>query len=258
MRLAALALALVAGACAGPRGPVLAVPAAADPQALTLYLPEAPGAHPGVVLVPACEAPLISTRAALFTRYAEKLKGEGFAVMVLSYPGGGRGDPSCQAEIAPKDLAARIAAALAQLRATPGVNPRRLHVAGWGWGARAVLEVVMAPSHPPGLVSAAAFYPFCPDAAAWRGPVTLQLFLAEHDRSAPPAACRAWADKSDGPGPVVVTRYVGVGHGFDANEVGEPRFAAYATGTPLVFDAPTAWQAGLDLVKFLRLKLPDA
>jgi len=194
----------------------------------------------------------------LYERTATKLRDAGFAVAIFAYPGSGMGDPACEREAEPAALAAMIGGALAQLRAMPGVDPARLHVVGWSWGARGVLELVAAERRPPGLVSAMAFYPFCPPAKRWASAVTLKLYLAEKDTASPPDACRAWADASDGPGPVVITRYVGVGHGFDVAEAADTRFAAYRTGLKLTFDASTAWQAWQDLVTFLGLKLPGA
>ncbi len=256
---AALGAALFLAACASPAGgPRLAAPLAADPQGLRIYAPDDGAAQPAVLLGPGCEAPLISARAALYVRVAERLKKEGFTAAILAWPGSGMGDPACRTAMAPAALGRTVAGALGQLRALASVDPARLHLAGWAWGGRGVLEVVMAPKRLPGLVSAIAFYPPCPEAKTWKSEVTLQLFLAEKDAVAPPAACRAWAERSDGPGPVVITRYVGVGHGFDADEAGDPRFAAYMTGAPIAFDASTAWQSWLDLLKFLRLALTSS
>ncbi|MBL9010983.1 MAG: dienelactone hydrolase family protein [Alphaproteobacteria bacterium] len=258
LRVAALAAALLLAACAAPaKGYRIAAPQAADPPVLRIYAPDDGARHPAVLIVPGCEAPLLSARAAFYERLAERLEAEGFAAAILAWPGSGSGDPSCRTMTAPATLARTIAGALGQLRATARVDPERLHLAGWAWGGRGVLEVVMAEQRLPGLVSAAAFYPPCPAARPWRSAVTLQLFLAEKDAVAPPAACRDWADLSDGPGPVVITRYVGVGHGFDIDEAGDPRFAPYRTGAPIAFDASTAWQSWLDLLKFLRLALPS-
>ena len=260
LRLAVLiCLALGLAACATPsRGPQLAAPATSDPPPLRTYIPADGKAHSAVLLVPGCTAPLISARAALYERYATRLRDEGFAAAIVSYPGAGMGDPACERVSDPATIAAIIAAALAQLRVTPGVDPQRLHIVGWSWGGRGVLETVMAPQRVPGLVSAVAFYPPCPTAGRWQSGVTLQLLLGEKDIVTPPDQCRTWADKSEGPGPVVVTRYVGVGHGFDVAEAGDPRFAAWQTNIRLVFDASTDWQAWQDLLKFLRLNLPGA
>ncbi|BCW88864.1 hypothetical protein sos41_20080 [Alphaproteobacteria bacterium SO-S41] len=256
---AAIGLALPLAACATPaRGPQLAAPAASDPPPLRTYIPADGKAHSAVLLVPGCTAPLISSRAALYERYATKLRDQGFAAAIVTYPGASMGDPACQRVSEPAVVAAHIRAALTQLRATPGVDPGRLHLVGWSWGGRGVLETIMAPKREAGLVSAAVFYPPCPTAARWASGVTLQLFLGEKDTVTPAAECRAWADRSEGPGPVVVTRYVGVGHGFDVAEAGDPRFAAWQTNLPLVFDASTDWQAWQDLLKFLRLNLPGA
>lgn len=254
---AACAAALLAAACQTPgrtAGPVLAAPLAADPPTLRTALPAGEGLHPAVLIVPACDAPLASSRAALYTRYAEKLRDEGFAAGILAWPGSGSGDPACNA-VKPAVIASAILAAVKALQLQPGVDPRRLHLVGWGHGGAGVIEIIRADKRLPGLVSAVAVYPDCPAPETWKTEVTLFLALAERDTAAPPAACRAWAEKSEGPGPVAITRYTGVAHGFDVNEAAEPAFAAYRTGTPLTYDDPTAYQFWLDLLKFLRLKI---
>ncbi len=253
---AACAAALLTAACQTPQATIsrLAAPLAADPPTLRTALPETPGLHPAVLIVPACDAPLVSSRAALYTRYAENLKAEGFAAGILAWPGSGAGDPSCNT-IAPAKIASAILGAVKALQAQPGVDPRRLHLVGWGHGGRGVLEIVMADKRLTGLVSAIAVYPDCPKPEAWKTNVTLFLALGENDAVNPPADCRAWAEKSDGPAPIAITRYEDVGYGFDVAEAGDAAFAAYMTGTPLTFDASTEWQFGIDLLKFLRLKI---
>lgn len=254
--LVAAAAALLAAACQTPdvRGPLLAAPLAVDPPILRTALPSGPGPHPAVLIVPACDAPLASSRAALYTRYAEKLRDEGFAAGIVAWPGSGTGDPACN-DIAPARIASAILAAVKALQSQPGVDPRRLHLVGWGHGGRGVIEIVRADKRLPGLVSAVAVYPDCPTPEPWQSEVTLFLALAERDSTTPPSACRAWAEKSDGPGPIAITVFEEVAHGFDVDEAADPAFAAYMTGTPLTYDASTAWQFWLDLLKFLRLKL---
>lgn len=253
---AAFAAALLAAACQTPgsTGPVLAAPMTTDPPLLRTVLPEGDGVHTAVLLVPACDAPLASSRAALYPRYAEQLKAEGYAVGIVGWPGSGVGDPACNA-IDPARVVAAISSAASAMQAQPGVDPRRLHIVGWGHGGRGVLELIQQKKRLPGLVSAVVVTPDCPEPDTWASEVTLLMALAEHDATNPPAACRAWADRSEGPGPVVITRYTGVQHGFDVNEAADPAFAAYRTGTPLTFDASTAWQFWLDLRKFLALKI---
>lgn len=257
LRLAAATLAaLLAGACATPvaTGPKLAPPLAADPPILRTVLPDGANRHPAVLLVTACDAPLLSSRAALYLRYAETLRAEGFAAAILAWPGSGAGDPACNAA-SPAAIASNIRGALEQLRSLPQVDPGRTHIVGWGHGGRAVLEVVMAEKRLPGLVSAVAVYPDCPKPRAWNSEITLFLALAERDTATPPQACHDWAATSDGPGPVAITRYTGVAHGFDVHEAGDPAYAPWMTGTPLIFDASTAWQFRQDLLKFLRLNI---
>jgi len=253
---AACAVALLAAACQTPAapGPVLSAPLAGDPPTLRTALPATPGPHPAVLMVPACDAPLASARAALYTRYAEKLRDEGFAAGILAWPGSGAGDPDCNT-VEPAVIASAILGGVKALQAQPGVDPKRLHLVGWGHGGRGVIEIIRAEKRLAGLVSAVAVYPDCPKPEPWKTEVTLFLALAEFDTAAPPADCRAFAEKSDGPGPVAITRYTGVAHGFDVGEAADPAFAAYRTGTPLTYDEPTAYQFWLDLLKFLRLKI---
>lgn len=257
---AACAAALLAAACQTTpttSGPVLAAPLAADPPTLRTALPATAGPHPAVLIVPACDAPLVSSRAALYTRYAESLKAEGFAAGILAWPGSGTGDPSCN-DVPPATIASAILGAVKALQAQPGVDPKRLHLIGWGAGGRGVLEIVKADRHLSGLVSAVAVYPVCPKAEPWKSEVTLFLALGERDAVNPPDACRAWAEKSEGPAPIAITKYEEVGYGFDVAEAGDPAFAAWRTGSQLTHDASTEWQFWIDVLKFLRLRINAA
>lgn len=254
---AACAAALLAAACQTPSasGPRLGAPMDADPPYFREFLPAGEAApRSAVLIVPACEAPLISSRAQLYVRYAEFLRDEGFAVAILAWPGSGAGEPACNA-LEPSAISVLIAAALYKLQVMRQVDSDRLHLVGWGHGGLAVLDFIASEKRHRGLVSAVAVYPACPAPAPWRSEVTLLLALAELDATNPPAACRAWAEKSEGPGPVAITRYTGVGHGFDVAEAGDPAFDEWRTGTPLAYDNPTAWQFRADLLKFLRLNI---
>ena len=246
--------ALSVAACAAPAArPRLAAPMTAPPPPLRLFGEAEGERRPAVLLVPGCEAPLIGARAAMFPRYAAQLAEAGFVVGVLAYPGAAEAEPACPSDAA---IVAAIAAGAERLRQAPGAAPDRLHIVGWARGGRAVLRLVARPEPLAGLVSAAAIYPPCPPPAPWRSTTTLHLFLGEHDRAAPPEACRVWAEASEGPAPTAITRYVGVGHGFDVEEAGDAAFASYQRdAAPLRFDASTGWQLGLDLTRFLKLDL---
>ncbi len=260
LRIVSLAAAAFLSACTtAPAQPwQLAAPMRETPPKLRTMIPDDGTKRPAVLLVPGCAAPLISSRAALFTRYASRLNEAGFAAAVLNYPGAEQGEPACEQTAPPALVASAIREGLAELAAHPGVNPARLHVVGWSWGGRGVLDALNDARPIPGLVSAAALYPNCPPPGAWASPLPLLMLVGEKDTIAPADACRAWADGSEGPGPVVIHRYVAVGHGFDADEAGDPAFAAYATGAPLNFDASTGYQAWLDLLKFLKLDFAGA
>lgn len=253
-----LTVLLMTAACktAVPPPPLLAPPAAATPPFLRRFAAEGTS-RPAVLLVPGCETPLISSRAALFERHADRLRAEGFAAAIVDYPGAAKGEPDCVDIADAGAIAQAIDRAIDELSADRRFDLSRVHLIGWSHGATGVLALLQRPERRKGLVSAAVFYPPCPAAQPWKSAVTLFMLLGEKDTVTPPAPCRAWADKSDGPGPVVINRYVGVGHGFDVGEAADPAYAAYLRPhVPLTFDASTAHQAMKDLLSFLKLDLP--
>lgn len=255
----ACAAALLTAACVtpAPQIPGVAKPLDAEPEHLRIFAPASGGLHAAVLLVPGCDAPLLSARAALMKRDAEKLGAEGFVAAILNYRFASQ--PECIEWARPEAIAAEVAEGLAVLKARKDVDPHQLHVVGWSWGGRGVLELLMNAQRVPGLVSAAAFYPVCPEEMPWKTEVTLFLLLGEKDAARSSEACMKWANKSDGPGPIAIHRYRDVGHGFDVDEAGDPQFDAYrAAGTQLTFDASNAYQAWIDLVRFLKLGLPPA
>jgi dienelactone hydrolase len=255
---AALVL-LAATACKTVAPPsALTPPSVAAPPFLRSFAVENER-RPTVLIVPGCEAPLISSRAALFERHARRLSDEGFAAAIVSYPGADLGEPGCVSVASAETISRAINRALTELAHDPRFDPSRIHLVGWSQGATGVLAVMQQAKRQPGLVSAAVFYPPCPKPEIWQSAVTLFMLLGEKDVVTPPGGCRIWADKSEGPGPVVINRYVGVGHGFDVGEAADPAFAAFLReDVPMVFDASTAHQAMKDLLSFLRLDLPAA
>lgn len=249
------ALTVVACQTAAEKPPALAAPLAISPPFLRTFATAE--TRPTVLLVPGCETPLISGRAAVFERYATRLRDEGFATAIVDYPSASTGSPKCREEATPHVIADAIDRALAQLATMPGFDGKRIHLIGWSQGAAGVLHVIRREKRRHGLVSAAVFYPRCPKPAPWKSEVTLFMLLGEKDVYAPASSCREWADESEGPGPVVINRYVGVGHGFDVGEAADPAYASYRRDdVPLAFDASTDHQATIDLLKFLKLALP--
>lgn len=254
----AFAAALLLAACQTPvPPPLLSPPSAEAPPFLRTFAGSGP--HPTVLLVPGCEAPLISSRAALYERYAQRLRDQGFAAAIVDYPGAASGDPACRREATPHVVAAAIDRAIATLASAPGFDLKRVHLIGWSQGGAGVLHVIRRETRQPGLVSAIVFYPPCAKPSPWKTGVTLFMLLGEKDTLTPASSCREWADESEGPGPVVINRYAGVGHGFDVGEAADPAYASYLRpDVPLTYDASTAHQAGIDVLNFLRLDLPAA
>lgn len=247
-------MALLLGACVST--PKLVAPPREDaPERLQVFAPEGEGPFPVALILPGCEAPLLSSRAAFYERMAGVLTGAGFLAVIVSYPGAERGAPECREEAQLASVLAAIDESVATLRTRGDADTARLYGLGWSWGGRALLDLA-AREGAPVLRAALVFYPPCPEPKKWRSATTLFMFLGQTDAQAPAAACRAWAEAADGPAPVVITRYVGAGHGFDIAEAGDPAFADYQTSYALVFDGPTAYQAQIDLLKALTIAAP--
>lgn len=133
--------------------------------------PEGPNKSPGLLLVHGQGA-----YARSLLRTAEKLSTQGYGVVLVSQPGYGLSEGP--ADLAGPATVDALAAALAELRRMPGVDPTRLAV--WGVGRGATAAMLLAQRKPEGLravISQAGVY----DAAAWaaKAPASEAAALAE-------------------------------------------------------------------------------
>ena len=188
----------------------------------TLYRPEGSGPYPAVVLSHTCAGVQPHV-----LRWAEWLKGEGFVALVVDSfsPRGESNICGGRGTISVDDVALDAVGALAYLRTLPFVDPGRIAMMGWSYGAMAATRVTnnsfVKAVNPPGggFRAAVAFYPGC-------GYVTkdisipLLLLLGEADDYTPPEFCIKVAKQLQEVGrPVSLVVYPGTRHGFDDAEL---------------------------------------
>jgi len=245
-----LAALLAAGCATTARSPF---PSA--PQAGTVFhqfsKPDGPGPFPAIVLLHTCGGLGRHT-----IGWAERLRGEGYAAVVIDSftPRGGK---ACAIpDYYPATLDEVVAdsfAALQYLRSRPDIDPARIGVLGFSYGASAALRTSSAryrrDAPGGGFRAAASYYPLCvsprsdwPSISQERannlfGDIeapTLVLMGAD-DVDTPSVAqncARRVADVARTGRPIAITMYPGAGHVFD---VYNPAAAAAARSDLLAF-----------------------
>jgi dienelactone hydrolase len=218
-----------------------------------LRRPQGDGPFPAVMLVSGCSGFAPREAAGAYTRVAEQLVGEGFAVIFVDYLAA-RGLTSCRDRGGAKGFAPEIAqdvlATATYLRSQPFVKTGDVVAMGWSMGGGAVLAALgsMVPSDPLSMRAVVAFYPLCSDVKPWKGPVPALMLLGGLDDMAPATECQSLAKKVGGAAPVEVRVYPDARHGFDVSEF--PSAVKWGPGTVGYNEAATraAWE---EIHKFL-------
>ena len=190
-----------------------------------IYRPDGAGPFPAVILLHACLG--VRTKD---TRWAETLRGQGYAVLVVdSMTGRGittleQRQSVCQGmSLWGSTRAADVATSLEYVRTLPYVDAARLALVGFSHGAWAALDFLTGASDDDvrGLRGVVAFYPYCGMASrarwlGWQVDVPTLMLLAEKDRIVSTPSCQSIAEREAAGGrSVAVTVYPAVGHAFD-------------------------------------------
>jgi dienelactone hydrolase len=262
----AAGLLLLAG-CAARAVPFPATPAPGSVYH-ALHRPDGGGPSPAVVLLHTCAG----IRAHI-AAWAHRLTERGYVALVVDSftPRGARTVCDTWA-VSVDEVAADAFAALAHLRARPDVDPARVGVMGFSYGAMAALRVASASyrrsvlGQAPGFRASVAFYPYCtplllpPTIPASVQERTTNLYpdvdtpllilIGDADDETPARQCAEPAQRLARFGrPVALHVYPGVTHAFDQASLGsepwrsprgyvyryDPRATEDAAGRALAF-----------------------
>lgn len=217
----------------------------------SFHLPSGSGPFPAVVLLHTCGG----MRTGHTTSWAYQFVARGYAALVVdSFTP--RGGPACQLPyFFPATLDEVVAdafGALDVLRRHPGIDARRIGVAGFSYGASAALRTSSAGyrRRAGGFGAAVAFYPLCvgPRSDSHERSNNLYadieaptlILMGEDDNDTPSVAanCARAADVLRRAGrPVSINLYPGAGHVFDAGPTRHPVAAVKATDDMFQFFA---------------------
>ena len=208
-----------------------------------LFKPAGAGPFAAVVYMPGCDGVGTPWGMALQKGLADRYTTKGIALLIVD-PFTARGepegvcaklDPSTVAKYAGRG-ALDIHYAVNALKATPGIDPKRLFLQGYSYGAIASLAAVQSKGGPAiedNVAGVIGFYPYCFDGVDPTVPVL--VLTGEKDDIAPAAACQAVKGNSD----FEVVVYPGVYHAF-AHPADKP---ADFNGHHFAYDAKAAEDA---------------
>jgi dienelactone hydrolase len=195
---------------------------AAEP--FRVLAPSEPTRRPTVLIVPGCSGFAVRNSVNHYEERARELQALGYFVVFVDYLsrrqltdcGGGRYVTHAQ-------VAADVHEAARWIQAMPGVNPSKIFVIGWSYGAGGVLAALrtLPPESPPLLAKAAMYYPDCRRAMPWSSTnVSGLMLMGAMDQVALPALCDP-VIKAVSPNSLRTVVYPNARHGFDIKGLSE-------------------------------------
>ncbi len=128
---------------------------------------------------------------------------------------------ACGGEIENEWMAQYVNESVAWAKDLPFVDPDHVHLIGWSMGGRAVLKWLQGPrSEAESVRSTIAIYPGCSGLETLTISMPVLMLLGASDDIAEPSVCEALVDKAPIKQHLIVEKYPGARHGFDA--VGVP------------------------------------
>ena len=175
------------------------------PLVAFVFHPQGAGPHPGVVMMHGCggaygSSGRLNARHRMWGEYLASLGYE--ALMLDSFTSRGIKEictvPFRQRTLKERDRVGDAYAALAFLRAMPGVGTAKVGLLGWSHGAGVTLEAIRhKPQGAVGYAAAVAFYPGCTavdrNASTFHPYAPLLVLIGESDDWTPAAPCEALA-----------------------------------------------------------------
>lgn len=231
------------------------------------YIPNDQGRFLTLIAIPGCSGISSDNLAAeesnpqlregdhLFRRHyrhmAEKLKAEGFAVLLVNVHIAENLLTACAGEIESERIAEYINESVAWARHLPFVDSDNIHLIGWSMGGGGVLKWLHGPrSEAISVRSAIAVYPGCSGHTTLTIPMPLLMLLGGNDDIAMPSVCKQLVDSVPIKQHITVESYPGARHGFDI--LGAPAVLDSGSGKTIGYQqeaAEASWQA---ILEFLR------
>jgi dienelactone hydrolase len=200
--------------------------------------------QPAVLLVPGCSGFVANNGINVYDERADELRAAGFLVVYVDYVGK-RMQSNC-AHVGQAEVSADILDAVRRTAGQNGVDPSRIFVIGWSYGAGGVLAALNAASPHPPIAKAVFYYPVCRDVGRWSSMTSGLMLLGAADDIARPALCNTMALGAPTEKVKVIT-YPNARHGFDMRGLPETEVAGAPAYNP---EAATAsWAAVLEFLK---------
>ena len=210
-----------------------------------LAKPAGEGPFPAVVLAPGCGGFHDQYSPPVFDKYRKRLVDDGFAVVNVDFTAA-HGIAGCADNtgflISSEDYAEDILAAVTDLAKDRSIDPNRIHVIGWSYGAGASFSALaLAERQSVKIDSVVAFFPYCKGALAWKQPTPVLTFVGLADNIAPFAQCKDLVKDALDNKSMREVVYPGALHSFDQFTVPQPMKDAMGTHGYNEAAAKAAW-----------------
>jgi dienelactone hydrolase len=232
------------------------------------YIPSDQGRFPTLVAIPGCSGissdnpsaeesnPQLREDDLLFRRHyrhmAEKLKAEGFVVLLVDIHAAEGLLTACADPIDGERIAEYINEAVAWARELPYVDTGKLHIIGWSMGGGGVLKWLDGPrSEATSVRSAIAIYPPCTRHENLSIYMPVLMLLGGSDDIADPNICNNLVDSAAIEQQVTLANYSGARHGFDIEEA--PPVLDIGNGMTVGYQKEAAEASWAAILQFLAM-----
>ena len=218
-----------------------------------LAKPAGEGPFPAVVLAPGCGGFHDQYSPPVFDKYRKRLVDDGFAVVNVDFTAA-HGIAGCADNrgflISSEDYAKDILAAVTDLAKDRSIDPNRIHVIGWSYGAGASFSALaLAERQSVKIDSVVAFFPYCKGALSWKQPTPVLTFVGLADNIAPFAQCKDLVKDALDNKSMRVVEYPDALHSFDQFTVATPITRPFGT---FGYNEKAATQSWSELEAFLK------